>query len=497
MPVLRKVLIADPDVSSVRPLVKALRAAGFSVQVVADGAKALELSVLRHPDLVVFDNACQFIDAQAFAQILRSNPRTEHTPVVITGTPDSILSKPYQTQAVVSRVGQLVRRAEAAQRLGSDGQHIEGALTQLAVGDLLQLLGMNRRTGRLTLSEGSANAEVFVTDGRPVHARQGVVEGEKALFRVLAWQQGAFAFAPTPPCATTTITRTMEAALLEGARHVDERQRLLALLPHPGVVLRLSATHDPLVDPHPVTAQVLAALAVPKRVEEVLDAGTAPDVDLLAAMASLTDKGWVVAEEGTSSASLPLVSTADAHSLRGLLLRPKAVTPRAVAKLLVVGGGATAGRAFLKQLAESLPSLSDPSCLRSTFGTLATVPVSEALHLDFVMVPPLDAARPLWRPFTAHVMGALVLDAADAFAGLTRFAAFELRVPLVLVTGGAFCSVDAVPPFLKGAPGGTRLVTSGLRDAVRALVLAIVTRQPEGLETVRSLHERSREPRPS
>ena len=51
----RKVLLADPDVGAIRALTKALRARGYQVQHAPDGSKALEVSVLRHPDVILFD----------------------------------------------------------------------------------------------------------------------------------------------------------------------------------------------------------------------------------------------------------------------------------------------------------------------------------------------------------------------------------------------------------------------------------------------------------
>jgi CheY-like chemotaxis protein len=86
MTAVRKVLIADPDLAAVRTLSKALRQRGYQVHYAADGSRALELAVLRHPDVVLFDEGCRLIEPSLFAQILASNPRTEGIPVVVTGT---------------------------------------------------------------------------------------------------------------------------------------------------------------------------------------------------------------------------------------------------------------------------------------------------------------------------------------------------------------------------------------------------------------------------
>ena len=75
MTAIRKVLLADPDLASVRALTRALRQKGCQVYSARDGARALELAVLRHPDLVLFDRGCTVLDARTFVDILRTNPR--------------------------------------------------------------------------------------------------------------------------------------------------------------------------------------------------------------------------------------------------------------------------------------------------------------------------------------------------------------------------------------------------------------------------------------
>ena len=190
----RKVLIADPDLEAVRALTRALRQKGFQVHYAPDGSRALEVAVLRHPDLVLFDEACRLLDARTFAQILRTNPRTERIPVVVTASSpdaerlrttarDGYLRKPYNLAEVLGRIEHLFRRAEAAHEMQGDAHDIEGSLSQLSIPDLLQILGMNRRSGRLELTRGPERGEIAVADGRPVNARLGRVEGEKAAAR--------------------------------------------------------------------------------------------------------------------------------------------------------------------------------------------------------------------------------------------------------------------------------------------------------------------------
>src|SRR5215470_17404668 len=242
MTTIRKVLLADPDLMSVRALTRALRQKGYQVYSARDGARALELAVLRHPDLVLFDHGCPVLEARTFVDILRTNPRTDTIPVVVTASPEhsdearrdglgALLHKPYNLDEVLAHIDDLLARGKNE---AAEVQEIEGALGQLALPDLLQTLALNRRTGRVTLRRGAERGEVELVEGRPVDARSGAVQDEKALFRLLEWAEGTFSFQPGPPAAEARIDRGTDELLLEAARQTDELRRLLETLPETG-----------------------------------------------------------------------------------------------------------------------------------------------------------------------------------------------------------------------------------------------------------------------
>ncbi len=481
----RKVLIADPDLGAIRALTKALRARGYQVQYAADGTRALESAVLRHPDVVLFDERCPLIEARSFIQILGSNPRTDDIPVVVTTASadlepwrqlkDGVLQKPFNLDEVVARIDHLCRRGEAAQELKGDAREIEGALAQLPLADLLQIMAMNRRTGRLTLLHEQQRGEIQIAQGRPVNARLDDIEGEKALFRLIGWREGTFAFHPGPAPARVKIDRAMEDALLEGMRQSDERERLLGVLPALHEHLALVPDAGAPIDPHPVTRELLRVLSQPRRLSEVLDLADAADLDLLGALVTLIEKGVVQRFEAVGLEDSPLLGTAEVHALRALLLRGRANRETVVAKVVLCGSGPKAGRWFLRSLPGLLPSAADPSCLRSSFGTLGQLAIGPVLKVDFVFVPTAEAARPLWRPFLSSAIGALLLEEGDAAVKLARYCAHELRLPLVVASGpasGGLVSSPVMPAPLRNAPSGAVVVGTDLAGAVRALLLS-------------------------
>lgn len=471
----RKILLADPDIEQVRELTRALRQKGHQVHYAPDGSRALELAVLRHPDLVLFDEGCTLLDARTFGQILRTNPRTEDIPVVLTTASldsdkvralrDGYLKKPFNLDEVLARIDHIFRRSEAARDLKGESGEIEGSLSQLSIPDLMQILGMNKRSGRLNLSRGNERGEILVGDGRPLNARVGHVEGEKALFRLLGWGEGTFSFVPGPATQKVRINRHMDDALLEAMRHADESARLLPQLPPRHTRIHLAPEAQLPGDQHPVTAQVVELLRQPRSLAEVLDLAPATDLEVLSILATLMQKGVArIAEQQDGAAGGPLLGPAEIHALRARIFRGRTSSRMAVAKIFLCVGGP----AVTRRLLSNLPGLSrvaaEPTALKSGFGTLGRFDVNETLRVEFCVLPPGEAARPLWRPFASGAVGALMLDTSDAAKRLARFLALDLRLPLVVV--GA-----AVPPELQAAPAGAASVSDDLTEALRSLLV--------------------------
>lgn len=482
----RKILIADPELEVVRSLSKALRQRGYQVSYAPDGSKALEMAVLRHPDVVLFDDDCTLIDAKSFVNILQSNPRTADIPVVLTtheadvdrirAFREGYLKKPFNVDEVLSRIDHLCRRVEAARELKGDAREIEGGLAQLPLADLMQILAMNRRTGRLTLAHGPERGEVMLSNGRPANARAGDVEGEKALFRLLSWKEGTFAFSPGPAPARARIDRSMEDALLEGARQSDERVRLIAALPPLRTRVALAPGAAVPVEPHAVTAEVLSLLRAPRKITELLDLAEAPDLEVMAAIVALLDKGVVTRIEGAAGAGDgPLLGPAEVHALRGHLLRGRVGSGAVIAKILVVGTGVKGGRLLLRALPGLVAVATEPGCVRSGFGTLGRLDVGDVLKVDFLLLPHAEAARPLWRPLAHDAVGVLVLEDQELSLKQARYFGQELKLPVVVATGtasGGLITSHTLPAALRGIEGGASMVNTDLVAAVRTVLLA-------------------------
>lgn len=469
MTAVRKVLIADPDLESARTLSKALRQRGYQVHYAQDGSRALELAVLRHPDVVLFDQSCPLIEPTVFSQILKTNPRTEAIPVVVTAAalPEEggadWLPKPLHLADVLARIEEILSRP-GPDELG-EAQELEGSLSQLPLPDLLQMLKLNRRSGRLEVTRGSEQGAVVVAEGRPVDASVGTVQGEKALFRLLTWKEGSFAFVPGAPPSLARIERTMDDAILEGLRQADELARLAPGLPPRGAWLALGAPVDPVPPLDALGQGLLAMLREPRAVSELLDLHPDPDLAVLRGLLLLLRRGAVrVTEPESPQGEGPLLGAAEVHALRARMRRGRSATRAMVAKVLLCGHGTERTRRLLGQVANLSAGPEEAAALESGFGTVARLELGEGLRLDFCVLPSADAARPLWRPFGAGAAGALVLDAEEDTLAQAAALAFQLRLPVV-------CTLAEVPPLLAAGPTPVAAVPRGAEAALRALLV--------------------------
>ena len=484
MPPARKILIADPDANTVRALAPALRQRGYQVHAARDGSRALQIAILRFPDLVLLDERCPLLDARTFVRILRTNPRTERIPIVITGEgldderarQGSFLRKPFNEDEVLARIEQIFRRVDAARAVSGESREIEGNLAQIPIFDLLQILSVNRKTGRLAVEREGERAEIALAEGRVVDAVMGAAVGEKALYRLLSRREGQFAFVPGPAPQVERIERKVDELVLEGLRQADEIARLFPSLPSPKDEVEL-AVHPSEIPAglHPVTEEVIALLAAPRRMDELVDRCRASDLEAMRALVALLERGFARRREGATRLDpvVPLLAPHELHALRARISRGRSSGPHTVGKVVVVGGGPLARRTALARFG-GVPGFRAADEAPAGFGTFGRLTLDEGVRVDLAELPGERAQRPLWRPFAAGALGALVLLPADGVEALLRELATVLRLPAV-VCGPK----DApVPDALREAPGGFALAGSDAAEGLRALLAGAGARAP-------------------
>ncbi len=482
----KKLLVVDADPETARLLAPPLRQRGYQVHAAHDGPRALQVAILRFPDLVLLDERTPLLDPRTFIRILRTNPRTERIPVVLMGLaaePERArlgtwLQKPLQLAEVLARVEAAFRRADAAKAAG-ESQDLEGNLAQLPLPDLLQILSVNRKSGRLVVEREGERAEVVLREGRIVDASLGPVVAEKALWRLLTRREGQFTFTPGTPPGPDRIDRRLDDLLLEGLRQSDELAALLPSLPPPSDRLELvEAAGARPAGLHPVTEQVVALLAEPRTFTEVLDRCRASDLEAARAVAALLERGFARRRAAAPpEAAVALLAPHELHALRARVVRGRSSGPQVVGKVVVAGGGPAelaAAQARFATVPGYRPSLeAEGEGAGGGFGTLGRLVLGDGVRIDLVALPAAPADRPLWRPFAAGAVGALVLLPAHGAGALLEELGKAQRLPLVV------CGAEgaSLPEAARGSPGGVAYEGSDPAEALRALLAGAAVRQ--------------------
>jgi len=88
--------------------------------------------------------------------------------------------------------------------------------------DIIQMECLSRSSTILRITRGPLVAKLWLQDGELIDAEAEGVRGEAAFQRILAWKSGTFENLPPEPNRERTITKPINALLLESAQAMDE-----------------------------------------------------------------------------------------------------------------------------------------------------------------------------------------------------------------------------------------------------------------------------------
>ena len=451
------ILIADADRGRARRLAEPLAERGLGVTFAETGAAALEAVIAETPSAAVLTDALPLIDAQRLAEILRANPRTRGVRLIYLGADgigrraqfdDTAADPAAAASAAFALLGKREQQAPV-ERATAGASTVEGDLAQVALIDVLQLLHQNSRTGKLVASraEGAQpgdQGEIWLREGNIVQARVAPrAQDEKALYRMLGWREGSFAFMPSDERRAARIQAPTRTLLLEGMRQLDEWNRLARGLPPDSAHVALAVPRTQLPNiVHPVAQEVLLLLDAYDDVRSIVDHCTHSDYQVLRTLQTLIDRGIVRQrrdrERRASVSSFALFDADQAKRLRDWLESARGRRGSAApAKLLLASVDPDATRDLLHAL-EQLPGATrlradDARPIAShDLAPLVRLRVADGLAIELVHLPAQPFHAPLW-PTAAHgALGLLllhVLPIADSEARLRELAEAFQQLP--------------------------------------------------------------------
>lgn len=435
------ILLAGDD-AAFAGLVPKLTSQRYLAEHVVDGSHALHRALKLKPSLVVIDAALSSLPAPRFAEILRSNRRGGELAVVFVGNEgedvegfvrhrDAFFPRPLNLAQFCAYIDKHFKRLEQSQQLLQQKQEVKGSLDQLGITDLLQLFGLNGKTGTLSLERGAKRGTVLLENGQIIHARLGRVEGEKALYRLLLWTSGTFRFSPgaSGAAGSTRISAPTDHLIMEGLRLGDETAAQAARLPSLQARMALAIPRERLPQGlRSATREILSKLELYPRVEDLLDHCPYADLQILQVLRVLREKG-VISECGAEGGgeSAPLLAPAEIFAFHQALYAVPRFGESLSSVVIILFRSLEELQGFvpaLHALAEFVPA--DAGEMHPFAPVeLGRLQLSDSFVLRFSAVPAAPPFAPLWSLFARQLFGVITLapagtspEAEKYFAGL-------------------------------------------------------------------------------
>ncbi|MDD5139659.1 MAG: response regulator [Verrucomicrobiales bacterium] len=106
--------------------------------------------------------------------------------------------------------------------LGRDADGGFRGIQSKSLMDIIQMESLSRNSTVLRITRGPLVAKLWLQDGEVIDAEAEGACGEVAFRRILAWKSGTFENLPPEPDRPRTITKPINALLLESAQTMDE-----------------------------------------------------------------------------------------------------------------------------------------------------------------------------------------------------------------------------------------------------------------------------------
>jgi predicted regulator of Ras-like GTPase activity (Roadblock/LC7/MglB family) len=100
---------------------------------------------------------------------------------------------------------------------------MQGSLKEMSVADIIQHTCQDRRLALLSVTEATGGiARIYFKDGAVIHATNGPLVGEEAVYRALSWSDGTFTLEVGVNSPEVTIEKNWSSLVMEGVKRLDE-----------------------------------------------------------------------------------------------------------------------------------------------------------------------------------------------------------------------------------------------------------------------------------
>ena len=230
-------LFVDDDpvfLETIQELFSGMARGTWDIFTAGSHAQALALLGKLRVDVVVLDIAMPVMDGIQFLQLLgRTHPSQQVAMLTAQPTEENrrtclqsgaalFLAKPLTSDGYATAFAALDALAGALPQGG-----FRGMMRRVGLQEVLQMECLGRKSSVLEIFTGKVRGRVFICEGAIVHADSGALQGEVALYGLLALRGGEFNLLPFTEPPRRTIEGQWEQLLMEAARLSDEGQKFL------------------------------------------------------------------------------------------------------------------------------------------------------------------------------------------------------------------------------------------------------------------------------
>ncbi len=453
----KKILLALKERDGLSSISEYLRQKGLTVFTANDGAGALEIVLNERPSIIIFEMGLSIIDTERVFQILRNNPHTSDIPFIFIGSEskdikgfnrdmDSLLLQPVRGEDIFRRI-KIAFVSKGEVKIGD--REIAGSLSHISLGDLLQILHINKKEGILRVYHEDKEGLIYVKDGNIYNASLGGVEKEKALFRFLAWHDGKFEFLPKTIDVPQKIHHSTGNLLMEGMRQYDEWNKAKEQFPKPYSQIRLKVDVSSMPKGlKPVIYEIFSLAGYYPAIGDLVDHCSFPDYEVYQTLASLMRKGIIEevkekrgAEKGRVAEEV--VTSSQALKVREKLsLRWKDMEVASTGKIFIL----SASDRMVADLLDSckdIPNFSLAGQRENPLGDIGTFKIYGGMDIVLFAIPLNMKMKPLLKAFSKNMIGVIILSDAGMAEDMEKLASAKdyilsiRRTPVLytLITG--------------------------------------------------------------
>jgi CheY-like chemotaxis protein len=307
-----RILIADDDTKLVALLTSSLRKSGYETSAALDGEAALKLVKDEKPDLILADIVMPKIDGFELCKRIREDPNISHIPFIfltakgelsdrVTGLnlgADDYISKPFHISEVMARIKTILQRsAPVYNRQADEGESdLKGNLEQMSLAELVQTLGMNKKSGGLKIINQSRVGKIFFDSGNIVQASLGKYKSEEAVYRILSWDEGYFEFDSNDTAEKAAIGTKTNSLLMEGFHQREEYLKYKQAMPPYDSIVRItnSAYAD---EAKPIAQKVITLIDGQRTIQDIINISPINYLIATKILYTLLKKGMIEAIE--------------------------------------------------------------------------------------------------------------------------------------------------------------------------------------------------------